>query len=90
MAYSTANPPNLVTEAPLAGAGQQWRYDSADAIATVIGAGYFSDGAVRGMLVGDIVEVNDTVNALVSSARVAAINGNAVNLGAGAVTIGPT
>jgi hypothetical protein len=89
MAYSTSNPPVLVTEAPLTGAGQQWRYDSADAIATVAAAGYFTNGVALGMLVGDLVFVNDQTTPLLSTSRVAAINANgtAVNLGTG-TTIG--
>lgn len=35
-----------------------WNYTTAaDADATVVGAGYFSDGAFKGMAVGDIVDV---------------------------------
>lgn len=35
-----------------------WRYTTAaDADATIVGAGYFSDGYAKGMRVGDIVHV---------------------------------
>lgn len=34
-----------------------WFYDTADATGTVDGTGYFSDGAARGMCVGDLVYV---------------------------------
>ena len=37
---------------------RRWRYTTAaDADATIVGAGYFSDGYTKGMRVGDIVEV---------------------------------
>lgn len=60
MAYVTSNPPNLITEAPLTGPGQMWVYRGTDTPATVAVAGYFSDGAFRGMKVGDIVIVFNT------------------------------
>lgn len=34
-----------------------WSLDSVDTLATIVGAGYVSDGATRGMLKGDIVYV---------------------------------
>lgn len=67
MAYNTlANTgrfPNLKTESPLTGAGQTWSYRSTDSAATVDTAGYISDGAFRGMKVGDIVEVTTITTA---------------------------
>jgi hypothetical protein len=39
---------------------KMWLYASADPIATVQGAGYFSDGIQRGLMVNDIVFVVDT------------------------------
>jgi hypothetical protein len=38
--------------------GKLWSYTTAaDADATIVGAGYFSDGNFRGMAIGDIVDV---------------------------------
>lgn len=70
MAYSVNNPPVPVSSGPLAGyganepgAGQTipkiWVYSSADPIATVQGAGYFTNGLTLGMRVNDIVFVID-------------------------------
>lgn len=70
MAYATSNPPVPVSVGPLAGfnanepgAGKTipklWVYSSADPIATVQAAGYFTNGLTLGMRVGDIVFVID-------------------------------
>jgi hypothetical protein len=70
MAYSTSNPPVPVSWGPLAGFNANepggtnttpklWVYSSADPIATVQGAAYFSNGLTLGMRVGDIVFVVD-------------------------------
>lgn len=58
MAYATTNPPTLFGQAI---AGQRiWLYVSADAIATVNTAAYFSNGDALGLKVNDIVWVIDT------------------------------
>jgi len=59
MAYSTSNPPILISTG-LAGTGQIWKYDSTDAAAVVDTDGYFSNGQLLGMKVGDLVIVRDT------------------------------
>ena len=70
MAYATSNPPVPVSVGPLAGfnanepgAGKTipklWVYSSADPIATVQAAGYFTNGLTLGMRIGDIVFVID-------------------------------
>lgn len=70
MAYSTTNPPCRTTSGPIAGINANepggtntipaiWVYASADPIATVQGAAYFSNGLSLGMRVGDIVFVYD-------------------------------
>jgi hypothetical protein len=69
MAYSTSNPPARIA-GPLTrmntpeGGGtttpEMWMYASADPIATVQGAAYFSNGIQLGMQVGDVVIVVDT------------------------------
>ena len=68
MAYSPNNPPVQIGSGALTGfnsteapsAPKQWTYASADPIATVQGAAYFSNGIQLGMQVNDIVHVVDT------------------------------
>jgi V8-like Glu-specific endopeptidase len=66
-----------VTNQPIKVAGfngpNVWVYKSADAIATVQGAAYFSDGDTLGMKVGDVVLVSDTATPLGSVAVVSAV-----------------
>jgi len=65
MAYSPLNSP-IVTFSPSQNIAQSngtsgkqvWQYDSADALATVQGSAYFSNGVELGMRVGDIVDVS--------------------------------
>jgi len=57
MAYSTSNPPRLVSQ-PIAGL-RMWQYTSTDAVATVRVSGYFTDGWELGMRAGDLVVVLD-------------------------------
>lgn len=77
---------NLVTESPLQGPGQGWRYNPAapDTTATVATADYISDGVARGLKVTDQVVATTSDNGLVSY-EVLAINANGtgVNLSAG-------
>lgn len=70
MAYSTSNPPRLLS-AGLGGGISVWTYSSTDAIATVNTSGYFSNGALLGMKVGDVVYVTDTATPTTSIAVVA-------------------
>lgn len=60
MAYSTSNPPALVTQRVGANSGAIWMYLSTDAAATVNGANYFSNGDELGMKVNDSVRIVDT------------------------------
>lgn len=81
MAYSTTNPPALLQDRVMGG-GAEWSYISADARATVVGAGYFSNGKTLGMKLGDVVNaVVDTTGVL----TVASVT--AVNASTGAVTV---
>lgn len=74
MAYSSTNPPQLITQ-PYGDAGPGlWSYKSTDAIATVCGAGYVSDGLTRGMKAGDVVFVLNTNSTLGSLAYVSAVS----------------
>lgn len=50
--------------------GNTWHYLSADAIGTVVGSSYFSDGWARGMRKYDYVNVIDTGTTAVSVAVV--------------------
>lgn len=91
MTYAVANPPALLlVTVTNFGPGQIWGYKSADAAATVAGAGYFTNGGQLGMKVGDLVVVFDTATPLITSHQVLVVGttGNgAVNLSAG-TTIG--
>jgi hypothetical protein len=49
---------NLVSGGLLEGTVRVWMYTTADAIATVQGANYFTDGLAKGMQKGDIVWIN--------------------------------
>lgn len=90
MAYATTNPPALM-QAPIGNnLPAMWIYSSADAMATVDGSGYITDGGSRGMKVGDIVIVNDTTNTITSMHRVVTVSSTfpgAVDLGNG-TTVG--
>lgn len=76
MAYAVTNPPIKVSAGGIADFGasnggyQEWAYKSADAIATVKAAGYFSNAASLGMQVGDKVTVVDTATPALSIAFV--------------------
>lgn len=63
MAYSTQNPPALWANG-VGGQARFWFYKSADPIATVNTANYFTNGADLGLKVGDVMLVIDTVNVL--------------------------
>lgn len=86
MAYATTNPPRCIV--PGVGGGPNvWVYASADNLAAVRVAGYFSNGYDLGMRVGDIVFVQDTddyaggicyVNAATASGGVDLNDGTAI------------
>jgi hypothetical protein len=54
----------------------------ADADATIVGAGYFSDGVLKGMRVGDLVDAIDTGTAKYKRYQVASVSGNAATVAA--------
>jgi hypothetical protein len=72
MTYATSNPPALSSQA-IAGL-RVWEYTSADAIADVDGAGYFTNGGDLGMKVGDIVFIVDTANSLSTISQVSTVS----------------
>lgn len=104
MAYSVSNPPVPVSWGPLAGyganepgAGQTipklWVYSSADPIATVQGAAYFSNGLTLGMRVNDIVFVVDNNLAKMYPSFVTAVTptvGAPAVAGTGSATVNST
>ena len=88
MAYDTTQLV-LVTESPIVGAGQQWRYSSVDAKATVSGGGYISDGGAKGLKVGDQVIHYDTNLAVLNSFLVIAVIAVSIGvLGAANLSVG--
>ncbi len=95
MAYATSNPPRRISLGSIdnsQGGTSQWVYTSADAAATVAGAGYITNGGDLGMQVNDLVQVIDTATPLITSHRVKTVSSTspgAVNLSAG-TTVGAT
>ena len=59
MAYSTANPPALVSQT-IGGTHKEWIYQSTDPVTAVRVAGYFTNGWQLGLRKGDTVKVTDT------------------------------
>lgn len=68
MAYDGSKLSKLV--GTLSGSFNIWVYEHTDAIATVNSAGYFSDGAARGLKENDLMIVKDTTNDLLDFVRV--------------------
>lgn len=60
MAYSTSNPPALISQGVGGGTVRIWSYKSTDAAAVVDAANYITNGGSLGMQVGDLVFVVDT------------------------------
>lgn len=88
MAYSTSLPPIKFAVGPIDDtlAPTIWVYKSADAIATVKGASYFSNGSDLGMTVGDLVYVYDTATPAVSLAWVKTVTSGGAATLSGTVT----
>lgn len=55
---------------------------AADADATIVGAGYFSDGVPKGMRVGDLVDVIATTGPKYKRYQVASVSGDAATVAA--------
>lgn len=55
MAYSTDNPPRLISQSVGADGGAVWLYLSTDAAADIDTSGYFTDGYDLGMRENDLV-----------------------------------
>ena len=73
MAYSTSNPPALVSQRVGASSGAIWVYSDGDSIGTITGAGYFTDGDALGMVAGDIVVIINTTNHSAKYATVSSV-----------------
>jgi len=62
---------------------RRWRYTTAsDSDATIVGAGYFSDGVTKGMKVGDLVDVIATTGPKYKLYQVASVSGAAATVAA--------
>ena len=80
MAY-TPNTLRLVTSDIEGTVGRLWFYSTtSDADATITGTGYFSDGASKGMQVGDLVDVVATTGPKYKKYQVASLSGTAATV----------
>lgn len=86
MAYSTSAPAALVSQRLGADGGAIWVYKSADSLALVLVADYFSDGYDLGMKVGDTVIVIDSTNSMSKICLVTTVTAN----GAASLSINQT
>jgi len=73
MAYATSNPPRLISQGVGASTGSLWHYTDGDALATVLGADYFSDGDDLGMAANDTVIVTDETLGQVTTCVVSSV-----------------
>lgn len=80
MAYSTSNPPSLISQR-VAGGPALWFYSSADAEATFDDSGYITNADDIGMQTNDVVLIVDTTNNLVTIGK-AAVSAGAATLSA--------
>jgi archaeosine-15-forming tRNA-guanine transglycosylase len=85
MAYSTTNPPHLLSQA--IAATRLWVYVSADAAAVVDAAGYFTNGFDLGMRQNDQIIVYNRAGNITTWHRVIVEAGNVIDLGDG-TTVG--
>jgi lipid-binding SYLF domain-containing protein len=77
MAYSTSNPPAMVSQRFGGNGPALFSYKSTDAIATVCGSSYVSNGNALGMKVGDVVMVLNSASTLGSLAYVSNVTAGA-------------
>lgn len=69
MAYSTSNPPQLISQG-IMGKGKVWMYKSTDAEATFDDTDYITNADDLGMTTGDFVLVIDSTNGLATMSQV--------------------
>jgi hypothetical protein len=85
MSYATSNPPYVMVPA-IGGKPALWGYSSADANATVVGTGYFTDGKALGMKVEDfLISTLSSSNQLLV-AKVTTVSSTGVTVVAGTLT----
>jgi hypothetical protein len=70
MAYSTSNPPQLISQGIGASGPRFWSYSSTDAEAAFDDTDYITNAQALGMQTGDVVIVRDTTNNLSTIAQV--------------------
>ena len=84
MAYSTSTAPGKIAQKNGSNGRTIWSYVSADGMALVGVADYFSNGDDLGMQVGDVVIVSNTTTGAVTTAPVVAVtSGGAASVGGG-------
>lgn len=66
MAYSTSNPPAMITQRVGDSGGAMWSYDSADAATVVRAINYITDALDLGMKVGDTIIQHDSAGGTVA------------------------
>ena len=82
MAYVSKNL-RLVNQDIAGNVARMWFYTTtSDADGTIVGAGYFSDGAKQGMKVGDLVDVVATTGPKYKKYQVASLSGDAATVAA--------
>ncbi len=69
MAYSEANPPQLIAQG-FSGSGKLWMYKSADTESEFDDTDYITNADVLGMTTGDAVIAIDSTNGLTSIGKV--------------------
>lgn len=88
MAYSTSNPPRLVSQ-PIAG-NRLWQYTSTDAGSVVDASGYFTDGYNLGMRAGDtVIVIDNDASPVAVTMHTVNVSGTTIDLSDG-VGIGST
>jgi len=88
MAYSTSNPPYLITQA-IGGKSKMWGYQSTDPTATVDTSSYITNGWDLGIRANDILILHDTTTGIISTLTCLTAVSTAVDFGTG-TTIGST
>jgi hypothetical protein len=91
MAYSTSTAPGKIAQKNGSNGRTVWSYVSADAIAVVGVADYFSNGDALGMQVGDVIIVTDSDTGATTIQTVSAVTaGGAASISGGALEVTET
>lgn len=84
MAYSTSTAPGLISQKNGSNGLRVWAYKSADSLATVAAADYFSNGDDLGMVVGDqMIVINSVTGASNQVAVTQVTSGGAATIAGG-------